>query len=61
MVIHLNNHFFSRGSKLAAGIPDTAFQPEDFLNRADSNFYFRPVSEGYIHSLITPRTGGSVV
>ena len=44
---------FPIGSKLASGIPDTAFQPEDFLNRTDSNFYFRPVSEGYIHSLIT--------
>ena len=44
------NHFCSLGSKLASGIPDTAFQPEDFLNRTD---YFRHVSEGYIHSLIT--------
>ena len=49
----MNNNFCSLGSKLASGIPDTAFQPEDFLNRTDSNFYFRPVSEGYIHSLIT--------
>ena len=49
----MNNHFCSLGSKLASGIPDTAFQPEDYLNRADSNFYFRHVSEGYIHSLIT--------
>ena len=49
----MNNHFWSLGSKLASGIPDTAFQPEDFLNRTDSKFYFRPVSEGYIHSLIT--------
>ena len=48
----MNNHFCSLGSKLASGIPDTAFQPEDYLNRADSNFYFRPVSEGYIHNLI---------
>ena len=48
-----NNHFCSLGSKLASGIPDTAFQPEDFLNRTDSNFYFRPVREGYIHNLIT--------
>ena len=47
----MNNHFCSLGSKLASGIPDTAFQPEHFLNRTDSNFYFRPVSEGYIHSL----------
>ena len=49
----MNNHFCSLGSKPASGIPDTAFQPEDFLNRTDSNFYFRPVSEGYIQSLIT--------
>ena len=49
----MNNHFCSLGSKLASGIPDTAFQPEDFLNRTDSNFYFPPVSEGYIHILIT--------
>ena len=49
----MNNHFCSIGSKLASGIPDTAFQPEDFLNRIDSNFNFRPVGEGYIHSLIT--------
>ena len=45
--------YCSLGSKLASGIPDTTFQPEDYLNRADSNFYFRPVSEGYIHNLIT--------
>ena len=51
----MNNHFFSLGSKLASGIPDTAFQLEDYLNRADLNFYFRPVSEGYIHSLNTKR------
>ena len=49
----MNHHFCSLGSKLASGIPDTAFQPEDFSNRADSNFYFRHVSEGYIYSLIT--------
>ena len=49
----MNNHFGYLGSKLASGIADTAFQPEDFLNRTDSNFYFRSVREGYIHSLIT--------
>ena len=49
----MNNHFCSPGSKLASGIPDTALQPEDFLNRTNSNHYFRPVSEGYIYSLIT--------
>ena len=49
----MNNHFCSLGSKLASGIPDTAFQSEDSLNRTDSHFYFRPVSEGYNHSLIT--------
>ena len=26
----MNNHFCSLGSKLASGIPDTAFQPENF-------------------------------
>ena len=26
----MNNHFFTIGSKLVSGIPDTAFQPEDF-------------------------------
>ena len=25
----MNNHFCSLGSKLASGIPDTVFQPED--------------------------------
>ena len=49
----MNNQFCSLGSKLESGIPDTVFQLEDFLNRTDSNFYFRRVSEGYIHSLIT--------
>ena len=47
---------FPIGSKLAAGIPDTAFQSEDFFNKTDSNFYFRPVSEGYIQSLISKLT-----
>ena len=42
----MNNHFCSLGSKLAFGIPDTAFQPEEFLNRTDSNFYFRPEVKG---------------
>ena len=49
----MNNHFCSLVSKLASGIPDTVCQAEDLLNRTDSNFYFRRVSEGYIHSLIT--------
>lgn len=49
----MNNHFCTLASKLASGIPDTAFQLEEFLNRTDSYFHFRPVSEGYIHSLIT--------
>ena len=44
----MNNYFWSLPSKLASGIPDTASQPEDFLNRTDSNFYFRPVNVGYI-------------
>ena len=37
----MNDHFCSLGSNLASGIQDTVFQPEDFLNRTDSNFYFR--------------------
>ena len=49
----MSNQFCSLGSKLASGIPSTAFQPRDFLNRTDSNLYFRPVSQGYIHTLIT--------
>ena len=40
----MNNHFCSLGSKLASDILDTASQPEDFLNRAHWNSYFRPVS-----------------
>ena len=39
----INNLFCSLGCKLASGILDTVFQPEDFLNRTDSNFYFRQV------------------
>ena len=49
----MNNHFCSLGSKLASGIADTASKPEDFLNRTDWNFYFRPVNEGYILNLIS--------
>ena len=51
-VLHeqMNNHFCSLGSKLASGIQDTVFQPEDFLNRTD---YFRPVNLGYIYNLIS--------
>ena len=49
----MNNHLCSLGSKLASGIPDTVFQLEDFLDRSDSNFYFRPVNVGYIHNLIS--------
>ena len=49
----MNNHFCSLGSKLASGIPVTVFQPEDFLNRTDSNIYFRPVNVGYSHDLIS--------
>ena len=39
----MNNHFCSLGSKLASGIPDTVFQPEDFLNRTYSNFHPDPL------------------
>ena len=49
----MNNHFCSLGSKLASGIPDTASQPEDFLNRTDLNCCFRPVNVGYILNLIS--------
>ena len=42
----MNNRFCSLGSKLASSIPDTASQPEDYLNRTDLNFYFRPVNVG---------------
>ena len=34
----MSNHFFTLGSQLVSGIPDTAFQPEDLLNRTDSYF-----------------------
>ena len=36
---------------MASGIPDTASQAEDFFNRTDLNFYFRPVNVGYILTL----------
>ena len=49
----MNNHFCSLGSKLASGIPDTASQPKDFLNRTDLNFCFRPLNVGYILNLIS--------
>ena len=47
----MNNHFCSLGSKLASGIP--VFQPEDFVNRTDSNIHFLPVNVGYSHDLIS--------
>ena len=44
----MNNHFCSLGSKLnwLLVIPDTVFQPEDFLNRTDSNFHPDPLIRG---------------
>ena len=42
----MNNRFCSLGSKLASGFPDTVFQPEDFLNRTDSNFHPDPLIRG---------------
>ena len=50
----MNNRFCSLSSKLASGISDTVFQPGEFLNRTDSNVYFRPrIRVGYIHNLIS--------
>ena len=42
----MNNRFCSLGSELASGFPDTVFQPEDFLNRTDSNFHPDPLIRG---------------
>ena len=44
----MNNHFCSLVvNKPASGIPDTASEPEDFLNRTDLNFCF---SQPYFQS-----------
>ena len=48
----MNKQFCSLISKLAPGTPNTVFQPEDFLNRTDSNVYFCPLNAGYIYDHI---------